>query len=381
MLSDKQIKNAKPADKNYKLFDGEGLFILIHAKGGKYWRLKYRYAGSEKEMSLGVYPDVSLADARKKRMELKLMLLDGKNPTTTKPTQTSTFKDDALEWFEMRKSDLAASTLKKNLERLHLHVFPIIGKMASSIIEPEHIIEMGKNIEAKGVPHTAKRCITLVSQIFRWLVIQRRIKTNPAYDLTSVIRNVEKKNNPYLREHELHDFLKALHAYPQTSSQLAARFLLLTMVRTSEMRFAKWSEIDFIKKQWRIPAERMKMRREHIVPLSNQAIDILHQAKIIADDFEYIFTSESKRKKVVSENAVTYVIKKIGYHGRVTGHGFRSTASTILNEHSFNDDAIERQLAHVMGGVRGVYNHAKYLPERVQMMQWWADFLDAQRML
>jgi integrase len=376
-LTERQIQNAKPREKNYKLYDSEGLFLLVHKAGGKYWKLKYRYAGKDCEMSLGVYPSVTLAQARKARAKARIVLSEGRNPNTTKGDKT-TFREDALEWFAKREGALAEKTLRKDKERFILHIFPAIGSMASRDVLPSHIIEMGKGLEKKGISYTAKRCITLTGQVYQWLVIQGRVTTNPAYGLSAVVAPAKGKHNPHLTARDLPEFIEKLYAYPQTSSQCAARFLLLTMVRTSEMRFATWDEIDWDRKLWRIPAQRMKMRRDHLVPLSSHALEILEKAKVIADGSPYLFNALHKGNHPISENAVLYVIEALGYKGKITGHGFRSTASTILNEHGFSADAIERQLAHVSGSIRAVYNHAEYLPERARMMQWWGDFLELQ---
>lgn len=376
-LTDKRVRDAKPSEKPYKLTDGEGMYLLVAPTGAKSWCMKYRFAGKEKKLTLGKYPSVSLSDARKERFAAKETLEKGFDPAKARySSKSETFEQEAEAYFESKRRALADVTINRNLGRFKLHVFPTIGHMQPAQITEEHILQIARDIEKHGTLFTGKKCISLIAQVFKWLRVNGKVRHNPAADMTGAVRSYKPKNNPHLSEKELPEFVRKLTAYtggPVT--RLAALFLLHTFVRTSEMRFARWEEIDENKKQWRIPAERMKMQRPHIVPLSSQVLDLLNQAAQYSDGKGFIFPAPT-RTGTLSENAILYVIDGLGYKGRITGHGFRGTASTILNEHGFGVDAIERQLAHAKGSsVRAAYNHAQYLPERTAMMQWWSDFL------
>lgn len=377
-MTDKKVSSAKPSDKVTKLFDGEGLYLVITPAGTKSWCMKYRFAGKEKKLTFGKYPAMSLADARQSRMKAKLTLAEGIDPSLVKNTKhATTFRDDILEWLRSKESTLTPVTIKKERERLENHVFPFIGHMASVNVTEDHVLTFGKAIETKGKSETAKRCINLVARFFDWLRVNRKATHNPARGLSKAIAEKKTKNNPYLKESQIADFMAALRDYRgHPVTRLAALMLIHSLTRTSEVRFARWEEIDERRNVWRIPAERMKMRSDHVVPITKQMQRFLNEARAYSDGGGYIFPANTK-EGVISSNAVLYVIKSLGYKGQVTGHGFRSTASTVLNEHGFNPDAIERQLAHdSKSSVRAMYNHAQYLGERAVMMQWWGDFLE-----
>lgn len=269
------------------------------------------------------------------------------------------------------------------LRRLEADIFPKLGNRPIRDIAAPELLSVIKLIEKRGALEVAQRALKVCGQIFMFGIATGRADRNPAADLHGALKTAKKENFPHLQDNELPEFLQTLEDYQgMRQNQLATKLLALTFVRTVELRGARWSEIDFAKAEWRIPAERMKKRRPHIVPLSKQALLILKELKLMNGSWEFVFPNPYRPIKCMSENGVLSVIYRMGYKGKVTGHGFRHTASTILNENGFNRDHIERQLAHVEDNkVRGVYNHAEYLPDRRKMMQWWGDYLDAKRVL
>jgi integrase len=385
-LSDAKVRNAKPQDKPYKITDGEGMFLLVHPSGSKYWRLKYHFAGREKLLALGVYPDVSLADAREKRAQARKALAAGNDPGEVKKEvkrQTvaktaNTFEIIALEWFEKRKHEWAGSSARTMKIRLDRYLIPTMGHRPIAEITAPDVLAMLRGIESRGTLDTAKRVMQACGQIFMYAIATGRAERNPVPDLRGALKAPVTKHHSYLQATELPEFLRKLGAYDGSGqTRLALRLLLLTFVRTNELRAAEWVEIDFAKAEWRIPAERMKMKELHIVPLSHQVIALLRELQGYTGNRQYLFPNQHNPVSFMSENTMLYALYRMGYHSRTTGHGFRSTASTILNEHGFTPDVIERQLAHgERNKVRAAYNHAQYLPERRKMMQWWADYLD-----
>ena len=384
-IKDVTVRNAKPKDKKFKLFDGEGLYLEVLPTGGKYWRMKYRFAGKEKCLALGVYPYVTLADARERRTQARKVLAAGIDPMETKKEakrlliqkHENTFEFVAREWHENRLSKWTPEHAKKILKRLETHVFPTIGKRPIADITTSELLSVMRKIEEHGA-EIAHRLLQVCGQVFTYAVVTQRVSINPAISLRGALKPVVKNNHTYLKLNELPEYLQKLEAYDGAlQTKLAMKFLLLTFVRTKELRGAAWSEIDSDEAEWRIPAERMKMREPHIVPLSRQAIAILNELKAITGNRQHVFPNQHKPSGQMSENTILYALYRMGYHSRATGHGFRSTASTILNENDFPPDVIERQLAHSEHDkVRAAYNHAQYLPERRKMMQWWADYLD-----
>jgi len=386
-LSDAQVRNAKPKTKPYKLADGEGLFLVIMPSGSKYWRLRYFFAGKEKLLALGVYPEINLADARERRAQARKVLAAGSDPSEAKKEakrqatlrSSNAFEVVAREWLEKREHEWAPSHACRQRAQIEKHILPKLGKRPIAEITAPEVLAMLRVIEEKGVLDTAGRMMQVTGQIFMYAIATGRAERNPVPDLRGALKRPVVKHHSFLTENELPDYLKKLAAYdgsPQT--RLALRLLLLTFVRTNELRGALWTEIDWDKKEWRIPADRMKMKQLHIVPLSKQAISVLRELQKCSGNREYVFPNEHNPTTFMSENTMLYALYRMGYHSRATGHGFRSTASTILNENGFRPDLIERQLAHSeRNNVRAAYNHAQYLPERRQMMQWWADYLDS----
>lgn len=385
-LSDVKVRNAKPKAKPYKLADGEGMFLLIHPNGGKYWRLKYRFQGRERILALGVYPDVSILDAREKRLQARKALEAGNDPSQAKRESKrlaslkddSTFEAVAREWYDQRKHEWVKSHAGKVLLRLETHIFPKLGNRPVGEIKAPEVLAVLRVVEKRGALDLTRRLKQMCGQVFMYAIATGRAERNPVPDIQGALKTPVHKNRAYLKQQELPEYLRKLESYdgdPQT--KLALKFLLLTFVRTTELRAAEWPEINFDAREWRIPAERMKMREPHIVPLSRQAISVLRELQRRSGNRQHIFPNQHKPSACMSENTMLFALYRMGYHSRATGHGFRSTASTILNENGFMPDVIERQLAHgERNKIRAAYNHAQYLPERRKMMQWWADYLD-----
>jgi integrase len=386
MLKDASVRNAKPKEKMYRLFDGGGLYLEVTPKGGKYWRFKYRVAGKEKRLALGVYPDLSLADARELHSQARRTLALGNDPSDVKKeakrqavlNSENTFEAIANEWCESRKHKWVTSYSEAMVERLKRHVFPKIGHRPIKDITAPEFLTVVRVVEGQGSLDLAQRLMQASAQIFRYAVATGRAERNPLVDLKGALKPPVRKHQAYLKDKDLPDYLAKLEAYDGSiQTKLALKFLLLTFVRTTELRAATWKEIDFDKAEWRIPAERMKMREQHMVPLSEQAIAVLRELQSLTGQWSYVFANQHKPSGFMSENTMLYALYRMGYHSKATGHGFRATASTILNEHGFEPSVIERQLAHAeRNEVRAAYNHAQYLPERRKMMQWWADYID-----
>jgi len=381
------IKNAKLKDKAYKLADEKGLYLLIHPNGSKYWRLKYRFVKKEKTLALGVYPDVSLSEARSRREDARLNLRNGIDPGVVKKEQLSakalkvenSFQSQALEWWQRQKGRWSEGHAQRVWLSLETDVFPHIGQRPITEITTPEVLAVIRKVEHRGALDVAGRVLQRCTAIFRFAIQSGRASYNPATELTGVLETRKTKHRAALPRAELPEFLKRLSCYDGNAiTRLALRLLMLTFVRPGELRFAKWDEFDLDNKVWRIPAERMKMGTEHIVPLSRQATAVLDELSPITGSDNYLFTGERSRLKPISENTMIYAMYRMGYKSRATPHGFRTNASSILNEEGFTPDAIERQLSHLeRNKVRGAYTqHAEYLPERIKMMSWWANYLD-----
>lgn len=386
-LNARQIDTAKPKEKAYKLADGGGLYLLVKPNGGKYWRLKYRVAGKEKLLALGVYPEVTLADARAKREDAKRGIAGGIDPMEAKREEkiaretqlNNTFKDIALEWHSSKLKKWSAGYASDILEAFNKDVFPYIGKKPIAEIKPLELLNVLRRIEGRGATEKAKKVRQRCGEVFRYAIVTGRAEYNSAPDLTSAMQGHESNHYPFLTAKELPDFFKALSSYSGSALVvMAARLLIITGLRTGELRGALWDEIDFNKAIWEIPASRMKMRRPHIVPLSDQALSLIGKIREITGNYPLMFPGRNDPRKTMSEASINQVFKRIGYAGRVTGHGFRHTMSTILHEQGYNTAWIETQLAHVdKNSIRGTYNHAQYLDGRREMLQWYADYMDA----
>lgn len=385
-LNDIAIRNAKTLDKQYKLTDEKGLHILIHPNGRKYWQMRYRYLGRERLFSLGVYPEISLKEARDKRDHARKQISSGTDPLQERKIEKiqqhidseNSFENVAREWFEKNKAKWKVRHSRYIIKRLEQNLFPLIGFRPVNKINAPELLSVIQTIEKRGAFDIAKRALQASGQIFRYAIATGRAERDVAADLKGALTATKSISHAKLEEKELPKFLKELENYDgEYQTRLAFKLIILTAVRTIELRGAKWEEIDFKKKEWHIPAERMKMAEKHVVPLSRQSLMILQELQKITGNREFVFPNQQNAGRFMSENTLLGVIYRIGYKSKTTTHGFRAVFSTILNEHGFNRDHIERQLAHgERDKVRAVYNHAQYLPERHKMMQWWADYLD-----
>ncbi len=363
------------------------MYLLVNTNGSRYWRLKYRYAGKEKLLALGVYPDVSLADARAKRDEAKRTLAAGGDPSEVKQSEkqakilavSNSFEALAVEWHEHKRPNWSQGYANDILEYLQKDVFPFIGKRAIAEIKAGEMLMVLRKMEQRGVLDKLKKTRQACRQIFTYAVITGRAEHNPVVDLAGALKAPKQKHFPHLLTDQIGGFLRALSEYTgSTMTQNATRLLMLTGTRTIELRAAEWSEIDIEKGIWQIPAERMKMRRPHVVPLSHQAKALLEEVHLLSGRGRFVFPGRNDAGKTMSEASINQVIKRIGYDGKATGHGFRHTMSTILHEQGYNTAWIETQLAHVdKNSIRGTYNHAQYLDGRREMLQWYADYMDA----
>jgi integrase len=390
-LSDAKVRVLKAKDAPYKISDGEGLYVLVPTTGSKLWNLAYRFNGKQRTLSLGKYPAVSLLDARRARDSAKQLLLSGADPSAHRKAErrrrsvaaANTFEAVANEWFDANRGRWVESYRSRLRSRLDDDLLPALGKRPIAEIEPLEVLDSIRKIEKRDAIEMAKRVLQMASGIFRYGVATARCGRDPTADLRGALKPAKAaKHRTSLPAKDLPSFVAAIDAYDgDPVTKLAMKLLLLTFVRTSEIRFARWSEFEGLNSReplWRIPAERMKMRRDHLVPLAPQAVAVLEALRKRTGNSEYLFPALTKHE-VISENTLLFALYRMGYHSRATVHGFRSTASTVLNENQFNRDWIEMQLAHFDGSVRGVYNAAEWLPQRRKMMGWWADYLDGAR--
>jgi len=388
MLTDSKLKNAKPEARPYKLVDGQGLHALVQTSGSVLWQQRYRFEGKERTASHGSYPLVSLLEARKKRDELKKLLLEGLDPAKVKRQRSAnggfslgeTFKEIAdtwhKQWSEVRSPRHAAYVGR----RLEGDVFPVIGDLPIVSLRPLDVVKVIKAIEARGAVDIAKRAYQTIGAICRYAVAHGLMDRDPTRDVKPSDILISRRSTNYARVDvkELPELLRAVEAYQGTSTtRMALKLMALTFVRTGELIAARWTEFDISEAVWRIPAERMKMRTEHIVPLSRQAIETLQTLQVISGNAELLFPGDRNRKKPISNNTLLKALERMGFKGRMTGHGFRGLASTVLHENGFDHAHIEAQLAHQeRNRISASYNHALYLKQRTELMQWWADYLD-----
>ncbi|EAA9055786.1 tyrosine-type recombinase/integrase [Salmonella enterica] len=385
-LTARQISTAKPTDKPYKLSDGGGLYLLVNPNGSRYWRMKYRYAGKEKLLSIGVYPDVTLAEARDKRTKAKRILAAGDDPSEVKQAEreaknlavNNSFELLALEWHEHKKPNWSSGYADDIMEYLRKDIFPYIGKKAITDIKPITMLSVLKKMEERGVLDKLKKTRQACRQIFTYAIITGRAEFNPVTDLAGALKTPKQQHFPHLMPTQIGPFIHAVNTYSGSKvTRIATLLLMYTSVRTIELRASEWTEFDLDNDLWQIPKERMKMRRPHLVPLSRQVKSLLLELKSITGWGKYVFPGRNDAHKPMSEASINQVIKRIGFAGKVTGHGFRHTMSTILHEKGFNSAWIEAQLAHAdRNTIRGTYNHAQYLDGRREMLQWYADYLD-----
>lgn len=393
MLTVTTCNNAKPKEKPYKLSDEKGMYLEVMPNGSKYWRLKYRITGKEKRLALGVYPEIGLAAARDRRDEARKLIANGTDPGAAKKEEKKTAKIAAANSFEAIAREWLAHMQGKWSEghhtytkrRFEAYVFPEIGNAPIAQISAPALLAVARKIERKGTIETAHKVMNTCGQVFRYAVASGRCERDPVGDLKGAIKpRPAPKHMNALSEKELPDLLRKMDGYAsdnggELQTQYALQLLALTFVRTGELREATWDEFDVEKAEWRIPAERMKMKAPHVVPLSRQSIEVLEKLKTLNGCYELVFPGV-RPAIPMSKNTVLFALYRMGYRGRMTGHGFRAIASTILNEMGFDADVIERQLAHAeRNKVRAAYHRSEYLAERRQMMQQWADYLDRRK--
>jgi len=386
MLTEKAIRAARPKEKAYKLFDERGLYLLVTPDGGRWWRLKYRYAGREKLISLGVYPDVTLKQARERRDEARRLLADGIDPSAKRQAErisrADTFRALATEWLALQKH-LSPSTLDRDRARLERFIYPFLGAAPVSAITAQQLLATLRRIEARGTYETAHRVRAVVSRILRYAVATGRAEHDVSADLKGALAPRLRRNFPAITDPaRIGELLRAIDGYiGQATTHAALRLAPYVFVRPGELRRAEWAEIDLERAEWRIPAHKMKTREPHIVPLSRQAVGILRELQPLTGHGRYVFPSLRTAAEPISNNTLNAALRRLGYDKtEMVAHGFRAMASTLLNEQGWPPDVIELQLAHKeRNKVRAAYNRAERLAERREMMQAWADYLDALR--
>ena len=400
-LTDTAIKAAKPREKPYKLFDGEGLYLLINPDGSRWWRLKYRYGGKERLLALGTYPGTGLKKARDKRDDARNLLDDDIDPNAHRKAEKAaradrdagSFEVVAREWHAKQSETWAAGHSERVLRRLVLYVFPRIGGEPIGNVTGPQLLDVLRRIEARGTVETAHRVKESLGAIFRYAVATHRATHDPSAALKGALATAQNKSYAAITEpKQVGELLRVIRGYSGAEiTRCALQLLPLVFVRPGELRAARWEEFEFDvtppqpgKKpkhpdpQWRIPAARMKMREQHLVPLSTQAVAILRELHARTGPEGYLFPSVRGKSNYMSENTINAALRNLGYTSEQhTGHGFRHMASTLLHERGYKSELIERQLSHGdRNPMRAAYNFAEYLPERRKMMQEWADYLD-----
>lgn len=386
-LTDAKIKSSKPRDKSYKLFDERGLFLLIKPNGARLWRFKYNFSGAEKLLSFGDYRDVPLRVARDMRDEARRLVASGTDPSAERQAKRAaraeTFAAVAEEWLQTKRRTLSEGTWNRDRDQLKKKVGPYLGNRPIALIEAPELLSVIRRIESKGTHDTAHRVRAVVGRVFRYAIATGRARHDISADLKGALAPKDTRNHPGITDpSKLGELLRAIDGYEgQPTTYAALRLAPYVFVRPGELRAAEWSELDLANAEWRIPAARMKMGELHVVPLSRQAIAILRELEPITGAGRFVFPAIGAGSRPLSNNTLNAALRRIGYSGDVhTAHGFRTTASTLLNEQGWHPDLIELQLAHAeRNKVRAAYNKAQRLPERRQMMQAWADYLDGLR--
>jgi integrase len=392
-LTDTACRNARcPEDKARERYaDSGGLYLEVQPTGAKHWRWKYRYAGKEKRLAIGTYPTITLAQARRARDDARALLKEGTDPVQAKKDAKlarrlalgTTFEAVSRQWFEHWKGPRSQRHAEYVMRRLEVDVFPVLGSKPIGEITAPQLVAMAKRIEARGALDIAKRSLQTCGQVFRYAVAHGVLERNPATDVKpgDALKPRKKEHYARLEAKELPELLRRIDAYQGSPwTRLAIKLMALTFVRTGELIGAQWDEFDLEAREWRVPAERMKMKTPHVVPLSNQAVEVVQTLQELRNRSPMLFPGERDHEKPMSNNTILAALKRMGYAGRMTGHGFRGVASTILHEAGFDHAHIELQLAHMeRDDVSAAYNFATYLPQRRKMMQWYADHLDALR--
>lgn len=386
-LTDVKVKQAKAGTKARKISDGGGLFLYVTPTGGKLWRWKYRYQGKPKLMAFGTYPDVSLTLARHRHSEGRALLATGVDPMERKKAEKlrareadeNSFATVAAKWLQHWREGKNVRHAETVSRRMDLDLLPTLGARPIGMIEAPELVAVVKAIEQRGARDLAKRALETLGQIFRYAIAHGYARRNPATEIrpADILKSAQRVNFARIDVKELPDLLKAVEVYRGTQlTRLALKLMALTFVRTSELIGARWEEFDLEARRWNIPAERMKMKTSHIVPLARQTLEILESLRLISGGGDYLFPGD-RRSKTMSNNTILKGLERMGFKGRMTGHGFRGIASTLLHEQGYDHPHIELQLAHApRNAVSASYNHALYLQPRSKMMQDWADFLE-----
>ena len=386
-LTDTAIRNARPGDRPRKLFDGDGLYLYLSTTGHRAWRFKYYIEGREKHLHFGRYPEISLKAARERRLEARRVLETGNDPRVIlraeRTARSATFEALAMEWLGMQRNKLTLKTYENKRERFVAFVFPYLGSRPIASIKPLDVLEVLKRIEERGRHETAHRVRSECGNVFRYAVVTGRTERDPTVDLRGAIAAVVRRNRPAIVDPDrIGELMRAIAGYRgDVSTEFALKLLPLTFVRPGELRLAEWSEFNLRAAEWRIPAARMKMRELHVVPLSGQALALLTDLHVLTGSGWLVFPSIRSKDRAISDNTLNAALRRLGFGGdEMVAHGFRSMASTCLNEQGWHPDLIELQLAHAeRNESRGAYNRAQRLPERRRMMQAWADYLDGLR--
>jgi len=383
MLTVKQIDSAKPKDRAYRLADAGGLFLFVPTTGKKVWRLRYRFNGKEQTLVIGPYPQVSLTEARAAQAEAKLKLSDDIDPGAIKKADlesaSNSFTVIYQEWYEHKKEVWSERYALEMSRMFNDDILPMIGSLNINEIEPMQILAVIRHFENRGAMERANKARRRCGEVFRYAIVTGRAKYNPSPDLADAMKGYRKKNFPFLPPDQIPAFNSALAGFTGSIiSKVATQVLQYTAMRTKELRSMQWVNVDFETRLITIDEEEMKGRRTHLVPMSDQVVDLLKMIRPMTEPVSsFVFAGRNDKKKPISENAVLLVIRQIGYEGLTSGHGFRHQFSTVLNENGWPHDAIEKQLAHSdKNSIRGIYNHAQYMDKRREMMQWWADWID-----
>ena len=383
-LKDVQVKQVKSRAKPFKFTDGAGLFLWVTPSGGKIWRWTYRFEGKAKLMTFGKYPAISLIQAREKHSDARKLLAAGVDPMAQRKDEKAenehTFRHISSQWMEHWQDGKSPRHVDYVKRRMEADILPSLGARPMEEIEAPEIVKMVKAIEKRGARDIAKRSLETTGQIFRYAIAHGYCKRNPATEIRpgDILKSVRKVNYARIDAKELPALLRAIEVYSGTAvTRLAMKMMALTFVRTSELIGARWEEFDIKAKRWDIPADRMKMRTPHIVPLARQTLEALEMLRPLTGQSKWLFPGDRNSKNPMSNNTILKALERMGYKGSMTGHGFRGLASTLLHEQGYNHDYIELQLAHApRNAVSAAYNHAVYLEPRKRMMQDWADFLE-----
>jgi len=381
-LSDKQICSLKPKEKTYRVFDGEGLFLEVLPSGGKSWRIKYFFHGQEKRLGLGPYPYLTLKAARARRDELKTILAQGLDPAVADRAKgENTFAALAQKWYAAREPGWAESHKEKIWARFEKDLFPALGARPIKEITVPELLAVVRKIEARGAVDSAHRTLQSCGQVWRFAVAEGVAERDITADLRGALKTVKKKNYPTITDpKEIGNLLRAIEGYPGNEVvRLALRLAPLVFLRPGELRCAEWREIDFESAMWKLPAERMKSRKRHQVPLCRQALGILRELRAVTGQGRYLFPGMRTQTDPISDMTLVNALRRLGYGPEdFCAHSFRSMASTVLHENGFNSDWIEVQLAHQdKNPIKAAYNHALYWEDRKKMMAWWGDYLES----